>query len=414
MRLRLSRFELWLGVLSAASGCRFAPDLGGARFACAGDEACPAGSSCVEGWCTGEASSSADGGATGEDDDAPPASDFQFQQRLTFDNRGRGELRDLPVLVALDPDRFDYAAVRSDGGDLQFRDANGALLPHEIETWNPEGRSSLWVRVPIIDADTADDHIWLHYGNPDLARDDRLAESVWSSYLAVYHMGGDDEEVKDSTAQGLEGVGIGSRSAAGLIGNAQEFDGVDQYVDLGAGRDFLRNVPGATLEMWARPEVAGPAVLLGASIHSTVPGNYPSRVQALLKPDGTLEGGGRSLDEGELAAATSAAPLTLEDWNWVVVVIDYAGDRVEVHVNGELEATGEGFGLQPRSPDTASSQAAIGVDEELVHDFFTGLIDEVRIAGRAQSRDWIAAQYAAMTDSLITYAAPEARSPAPP
>jgi len=410
LRRRHDRFELWLGILSAASACRFAADYSGGRFACAEGDECPAGTSCVDGWCTA-ASPAADGGTTG-DVDAPPASDFQFQQRLTFDNRGRGELHDLPVLVALDPERFDYAAVRSDGGDLQFRDADGALLPHEIETWDPQGRSSLWVRIPSIDADTADDYIWLHYGNPDLARDDRLAESVWSSYLAVYHMGDGDQEVEDSTAQGLAGVAIGSQSAAGFIGQAHAFDGVDQYVDLGAGRDFLRDVPGATLELWARPAAHGPGVLLAASNHSTVAGSYPSRAQALLNPDGTVEGGGRALDEGELAAATSADPLTLGAWSWVVVVIDYAGDRVEVHLNGQLAGAGEEFGLQPRSPDTTSSQAAIGVDEELIHDFFTGLIDEVRIAGRANSRDWIAAQYAAMTDRLITYAAPEARSSA--
>ncbi len=404
LRPRVCGSCLWV-LLLVDGGCRFAAaDLSGARFACAEDEQCPGGTICQQGWCEEPIAGEQEAGGA----DARPPSDFAYRQQLTFDNRGRSELLDVPVLIALDPSRFDYAEARPDGGDIQFRDADGELLPHEIESWEPGGDSSLWVRVPSIEADSTSDHIWLLYGNPDVAASDPAPETVWSSYAAVYHLGArSDNDVKDSTAQGYHGLEMGASSAPGFIGGAHAFDGVSQYIDLGTERNFLRGVAGATLELWARPEAVGFDVMLGVSTHSDLAAGYPSRATANFTADGTVEGGARSLDEGVLTTVTTADPVALGEWIWVVVVIDFAGDRIDVFLNGELSATGSQLGLQPGTPDTSSSQATIGADEQRDRDYFTGLIDEVRIAERAQSPDWIAAQYAAMTGSLVGFAAPE-------
>ena len=55
---------------------------------------------------------------------------------------GSTTLANFPVLVRLaanSPDGFDYAECAADGSDLRFADANGDLIPHEIDTWNTSG-----------------------------------------------------------------------------------------------------------------------------------------------------------------------------------------------------------------------------------------------------------------------------------
>ena len=75
----------------------------------------------------------------------------QSECRLTFSGyEGAETLRDFPALVKI-PDGltgFDYKDSAADGSDLAFFGADGKPLAHEIDTWDPEGDSYVWVRVP--------------------------------------------------------------------------------------------------------------------------------------------------------------------------------------------------------------------------------------------------------------------------
>src|SRR5262245_65849727 len=90
------------------------------------------------------------------DPDAPPSVPTQ-RIKLTFANAARGEvLDDFPVLVTLNPSRIDYAALQPDGAELRFADGDGTALPYDIARWVPGGHSTVWVRVPTIDATDSD------------------------------------------------------------------------------------------------------------------------------------------------------------------------------------------------------------------------------------------------------------------
>ena len=70
---------------------------------------------------------------------------------------GSTPLSDFPVLVRLSatsPSGFDYADCAANGSDLRFSDADGNLIPHEIETWDTAGESLVWVKLPEMDAGT--------------------------------------------------------------------------------------------------------------------------------------------------------------------------------------------------------------------------------------------------------------------
>src|SRR4051812_32544282 len=49
--------------------------------------------------------------------------------------------------------------------DLRFTDATGShLVGHEIDEWNTNGISSIWVQVPLLAG--TNDSIWAYWGNP--------------------------------------------------------------------------------------------------------------------------------------------------------------------------------------------------------------------------------------------------------
>ena len=88
---------------------------------------------------------------------------------------GATTLTNFPALIKLSDgcgnNRFRYADCASGGADLLFTDASGAVLNHEIETWNTGGESHLWVQVPALARNT---QITAYWKNPARAADANL------------------------------------------------------------------------------------------------------------------------------------------------------------------------------------------------------------------------------------------------
>ena len=109
----------------------------------------------------------------------------------------------------------------------------------------------MWVKVPQIDGSSGTDHIWLYYGNA-AAPDAQNVAAVWNSgYVAVYHL---DDTLQDSTANLNHGTNSGSLDAPGRVADGQWFDGVDDYVDLGSAATVDNLFAGGgTVSAWIRP-----------------------------------------------------------------------------------------------------------------------------------------------------------------
>lgn len=127
---------------------------------------------------------------------------------------GESTLNDFPVLVTLaanSPAGFSYADCAVDGSDIRFMDANGELTPHEIEKWDPEGTSYIWVKVPSLSGTAT--QLTLFYGSdsPDLPA--VSASDVWSQYAVVIHGG---SSLTNAVGNGLVVVA----GSAGVMANA--------------------------------------------------------------------------------------------------------------------------------------------------------------------------------------------------
>ena len=108
--------------------------------------------------------------------------------RLTFSGyEGKKTLRDFPALIKI-PDGltgFDYRDSAADGSDLAFFGADGKRLAHEIDTWNPDGDSYVWVRVPELTKATTITARWSLSCAKTFTSSPRTA---WNDdYLAVWH-----------------------------------------------------------------------------------------------------------------------------------------------------------------------------------------------------------------------------------
>src|SRR5262249_42738177 len=122
------------------------------------------------------------------------ASKFGSRMKISFAGYNRPEtLVNFPVLVNLGTNLpgFSYRQFASpSGGDLRFADASGlTALPHEIDEWNTNGVSHIWVQVPSL-SDT-NDFIWAYWGNPldNQAPASTTNGTVWSAgYQLVWHL----------------------------------------------------------------------------------------------------------------------------------------------------------------------------------------------------------------------------------
>jgi uncharacterized repeat protein (TIGR01451 family) len=344
------------------------------------------------------------------------ADDWTKRIKLTFTNTAQSEaLLGFPVLVVLDSSRIDYALTRDSGEDLRFLDADGVtVLPHEIERWDESGTSYVWVRIPRIEAACNTDYIWLYYGNPN-AEDGQDPASVFTdTYRMVYHLDEDPATtggvISDSTANEFHGANRGSLNAAGMIANAQEFDGSGQYVDLGTDLPVLNSVAEATLSAWIKPySVDRDGDILGLSRHSGGSSMANSRA-SIVQRQANLHVTARSRnDDNDFHdIPTTSDPLSASRWHYAVGVINYSQDSVAIYIDGVTQpTTGTIDFTNLVTPDTNSSNSAIGSNDNGTNPYFDGGIDEVRVAAVARSADWIAAQYLSMTDDFIAYGIPE-------
>jgi hypothetical protein len=375
-------------LLPLLTGCSFSAPDGPAAYACSDEEPdCPAGTLCIDGRCSVPA-------------DAAPPPDFQFRQELRFALPADLELTEVPVLVTLTPEVFDYDAVRNDGDDIRFTDLADAPLVYEVEEWNPRGRSLLWVKLARLASDA--DAIWLYYGAAD-ADPPTGAREVWTRYQAVYHLGGGGA---DSSAGMNDASLTGTTAETGRIGNGRLFDGND-HIDIGPEPPLLRAVPGATLEAWIDPApLSGDAdqVAVAVSGHGTT----QSRAQLKLNKAGDAKVVFRTVDaDAPSAALVDDRPLAAGEWTWVVAVADFPAGTVRVYLDGVESASVTTTAFSDSTPDSLPDRARLGIDETDIEPF-SGVLDEVRIAGDALSDAWIEIQHLSMTGALIDFGTPEA------
>ena len=332
--------------------------------------------------------------------------------------KGTTALTNFPVLVRLSQslNDFKYAKCqRENGDDLRFSDADGNLLPSEVELWDTSAESLVWVKVPELTKDTV---ITAHYGssNPDPV----TPTDVWDEhYVGVWHLGAGPNATTqpDSTANGAafsvesayaDGVDPGVSGAAGYAAAFhRRADGYGVYFISGGNAARYSGFSAFTVEFWSKEDdndkvgtaISNPYLMkMGGIWYSYRNGNKNGdRLSFNFLRDGQTTGNWLN------GAATEATP-TPALWNHTARVYD--GDPATRTVNRAVYLNGEsqvgswtaGGTLDGAMKSTSSSTFTLGGQAKANNGSFPGAIDEVRISNIARSADWIKATYDTVND----------------
>lgn len=325
---------------------------------------------------------------------------WSSRRTLVFDNSvGTKDLSDFPVLVKLDSTRIDYGRTKNSGQDIRFVDQDKTVLSHEIELWNESGESWVWVKVPLIDGGSAEDFIWMYYGNGDAA-DGQDAAGVWNTaYLGVWHLSESAGPVADSTSTDNSGTNSGAvYTTTGAIDGAYDFNGNGDAIETNSYTySFAEQM---TIEAWLKysgPHTGSPRIL---EISKT--GNADSHCLA-PDSDGTLRAWAESATGARVASVDDTN--NYNDGEWHYMAYTYSNPNGILYVNGDETDSASGASSDLDDGQYFIIGAVSDESGQFTHTDheFDGSIDEVRISDIARSADWIKAQYLSMDDSFISF-----------
>jgi hypothetical protein len=321
-------------------------------------------------------------------------SSWQQNLQITFSGYTQPEtLTNFPALVVLanglDGGEFQYSQfASSSGGDLRFSDSTQTNeLNYEIEIWNTNGNSYVWVQVPALSSNS---YICAYWGNTNQTTPPAYTTNgaTWSSgFATVYHMnqtsGG---TVYDSTANHNNG-GFNSSGGYSWTNNGAA-DGCVQFPASGANSGITA---GGSSISW--------------SVSAWFMGLLPTSSQRTLYLDQNGNdiniGGGSSVVEcyGGYGQHVSSPNVTITPASssnqWQQLTAVGTGGNTLIYVNGVYGGT--------CATEGSGSTRSIGFDSSLWQggrQWATSL-DEFRIESAARSANWVWASYMTMASNSV-------------
>ena len=297
-------------------------------------------------------------------------------------------LTNFPALVVLStniPD-FKYTDFNSssNGADLRFAASDQKTeLNYEIEKWDTNGYSYVWVQIPAI-ANT-NDYIYAYWGNAVSVAPCTTNGATWdSSYSGVWHM--QRTNATDSSTNGNNGTANGGvASASGEIGSGNSFDGTG-YINVPA-TDLFKGSDDVTIEFWFNL----PNVLLEAysDIMDYDHASAPNQNFVVQLFDGShsfswaINSSAANGDWGPWASASSVFTLPYSQWTHITLV--KSGTSYRYYTNGGLLLSGTCSAVIDKD---VTRQLRFG-GKVSGAGFIKGTIDEARISHIARSSNYV-------------------------
>jgi len=296
---------------------------------------------------------------------------------------GTESLADFPMLVRLSPASlpgFAYDQMLSPPhGDLRFSTPNGEqVLSHEVETWDPLGTSSIWVKLPQLSPGT---RIRIWWGKA--GQFPPPAAPTWSAFNGVWHLDESLGFATDSSPVGLIATSTGMAAAAsGVIPGASTLNGTTSNVAI--NNSTALNPSYISVEAWVKTASAtGVSAIFNKDNTTGTPQNrvWQFRINA-GKPEFIVFNASSN--------ATAASPAAVNDNQFHHLCGTWDGGNIRIYVDGVLKSTTVFSGTLKANQ---SNKAFIGRGENAAASYFSGSIDEVRLSPVARSADWVRATY---------------------
>ena len=335
------------------------------------------------------------GGALRGNADTPEVS----MMRIAFTGyTGRTEaLRNFPVLVEFSDNvggsDFTFNSMPfadPDAFDLRFQDESGLALDYEIDTYIPDERLLVWVKVPLLQP-YGTSFITATWGDSSAASSPDSA-GVWSEYAGVWHFNEETGSLLDSTANQIHGMRDKTVVAStGVVGYSQAYsDNGHVYVPHNSVLDFGSKF---SVSGWFKYSDANNGSVWRRYFNKKGVYNAnngwevekPNSAHNVISPRG---------NNGSSGSVTMPQGMDFNNTprEWYHVTMQYLGaNACEVFVNG-VKAGNSNLGTGVATDNTADFR--IGGYGLNVNENWLGNMDEVRIGSVIRSEDWLWAEFA--------------------
>lgn len=314
-------------------------------------------------------------------------------------------LAGFPVKVLLKPDTFDYT--HADPQHLVFTAGDDATaLPYEVEQWDPNGTSTVWVKLPALSATAANVDVYFGDGAPENATS---PAGVWDGhYLAVNHFDAASATQRDSTSNGFDGTLSGANAETTGPGQAGQngglavaLNGTDGKLDFGTtiGESVSDYTFSTTVDVTAAMLTDGKFHMIGG--RDQYSGSHAGEQYAILLNNGHVYASqypARNTSQTDAAAAVTAG------WHTFTSSYESATSTLTLYVDGTLATTLRSVPAVPTSSGGALLNFLLGTytpnGATTTYTAFT--YDEFRLSDELRSADQVKADFLAQTDQLVT------------
>ena len=353
---------------------------------------------------------------------------YSHKFNVTFPGAPQTALTDFPVLVKVSTNGisgFLYTdCLKENGGDLRFSDAEGNLLASEVDTWDPDGVSTVWVKVPSLSTNTV---ITAYYGNGFAPVVNPKA--VWSNgFAAVWHLGESARPLRNSTATANvdftrsynsssepgkydDCIAFAESGAAGKAVRFSAYEGEDADKAKRGGliaydtQNTLCGFNAISLEIWAKVDAfdtTGTRFLLArrVTIGSAKLRPYNIYYASNKKPSSSF-GLDNGLDDAKSDVnhySNAMADSLAGSWNYHCFQYDNTANYHTNYLNGAYStrvSNNTGFPVlaPPGSFICLGNDNAPNSYYDTTPQVFNGAVDELRISNVTRSTPWVKATY---------------------
>ena len=359
---------------------------------------------------------------------------------LTVTNyTGSAALENFPVLVRISEsgiDGFQYSDMMFSGTDLQdsvrdiaFVDENGTPLAYDIDTWNPNGTSLVWVSLPSLENNT---EFAMFYRSSKSGKE-VCDGNAFTNYVGVWHLNetayGTSASISDSTTNALNGLsGPEGDTKDGVVGTSRRITSTenqksDTSIKINNSSAALSALDtlgtNFVVSFWMRPvgtitttqnKGVRYNVLIGRKTATTDPAWH---LQLAANSTDMRIWGNDTTDKTMPTTAKGTVPLVQNQWTKIDVIYAYGnaaypkkgtGDvsNYVLYTNGVQSTKGD-FGYKQV---TGTGILYIGGGFAGGERTFFGDMDEVRVGPFTPSADWMKASYVQeKADAFIDYGA---------
>lgn len=319
---------------------------------------------------------------------------FSYKRSITIDHTkcGVADSANFTVYVSITDNTFKLIAggghvTDASGFDIIFTSdsAGTTKVPWEIESYDgTNGILKAWVLCANVTFGS-DAVFYVFYGDATITTAQNVSSFAptlaWdTNHKAVYHLGdGTTLSLNDSTVNAKTLGNFNTVVAAdGQIRGGANFNGLTNFLYIPA---TPITAPPLTFSAWIKA-----TVLAGSVVCIVWTSGNDDWIRLGLSPvvfadDNALGGTGYH-------SVTGTTVLSTGVWYHLAAIFNPSGLVLTVFVNGVLEGTG--VYVAPSNID----QLNIGVLNRITRiDYFSGIIDEVRVSASVRSASWLLAEY---------------------